>query len=166
MTLAEFSLTAKRLRPRLTALATRICGADCADDAVQDTFLRLWDMRDRLDEYRSLDAFATVVCRNVSLDSVRARRPQTSLEDAADLAASRATAADAAIEAADAELTMERVMSMLSPGQRAVLELRHVEGLEIDEIARVTASTEAAVRVALCRARQRVKTLFLKHSSQ
>lgn len=84
MTLAEFSLTAKRLRPRLTALATRICGADCADDAVQDTFLRLWDMRDRLDEYRSLDAFATVVCRNVSLDSVRARRPQTSLEDAAD----------------------------------------------------------------------------------
>lgn len=106
MTLAEFSLTAKRLRPRLTALATRICGADCAEDAVQDTFLRLWDMRDRLDEYRSLDAFATVVCRNVSLDSVRARRPQTSLEDAADLAASRATAADAAIEAADAELTM------------------------------------------------------------
>lgn len=166
MTLAEFSSTAKRLRPRLTALATRICGADCADDAVQDTFLRLWDLRDRLDEYRSLDAFATVVCRNVSLDSVRARRPQTSLEDAADIAASRATAADAAIEAADAELTMERVMAMLSPGQRAVLELRHVEGLEIDEIARVTASTEAAVRVALCRARQRVKTLFLKHSSQ
>lgn len=166
MTLAEFSSTAKRLRPRLTALATRICGADCADDAVQDTFLRLWDMRDRLDEYRSLDAFATVVCRNVSLDSVRARRPQTSLEDAADLAASRATAADAAIETADAELTMERVMAMLSSGQRAVLELRHVEGLEIDEIARVTASTEAAVRVALCRARQRVKTLFLKHSSQ
>lgn len=166
MTLAEFSSTAKRLRPRLTALATRICGADCADDAVQDTFLRLWDMRDRLDEYRSLDAFATVVCRNVSLDSVRARRPQTSLEDAADLAASRATAADAAIETADAELTMEHVMAMLSPGQRAVLELRHVEGLEIDEIARVTASTEAAVRVALCRARQRVKTLFLKHSSQ
>lgn len=82
------------------------------------------------------------------------------------LAASRATAADAAIEAADAELTMERVMAMLSPGQRAVLELRHVEGLEIDEIARATASTEAAVRVALCRARQRVKTLFLKHSSQ
>lgn len=166
MTLAEFSSTAKRLRPRLTALATRICGADCADDAVQDTFMRLWDMRDRLDEYRSLDAFATVVCRNVSLDSVRARRPQTSLEDAADLAASRATAADAAIETADAELTMERVMAMLSSGQRAVLELRHVEGLEIDEIARVTASTEAAVRVALCRARQRVKTLFLKHSSQ
>lgn len=166
MTLAEFSSTAKRLRPRLTALATRICGADCADDAVQDTFLRLWDMRDRLDEYRSLDAFATVVCRNVSLDSVRARRPQTSLEDAADLAASRATAADAAIETADAELTMEHVMAMLSSGQRAVLELRHVEGLEIDEIARVTASTEAAVRVALCRARQRVKTLFLKHSSQ
>lgn len=166
MTLAEFSSTAKRLRPRLTALATRICGADCAEDAVQDTFLRLWDMRDRLDEYRSLDAFATVVCRNVSLDSVRARRPQTSLEDAADFAASRATAADAAIEAADAELTMERVMAMLSPRQRAVLELRHVEGLEIDEIARVTASTEAAVRVALCRARQRVKTLFLKHSSQ
>lgn len=166
MTLAEFSSTAKRLRPRLTALATRICGADCADDAVQDTFLRLWDMRDRLDEYRSLDAFATVVCRNVSLDSVRARRPQTSLEDAADLAASRATAADAAIETADAELTMERVMAMLSSGQRAVLELRHVEGLEIDEIARVTASTEAAVRVALCRARQRVKTLFLKHTSQ
>ena len=166
MTLAEFSSTAKRLRPRLTALATRICGADCAEDAVQDTFLRLWDMRDRLDEYRSLDAFATVVCRNVSLDSVRARRPQTSLEDAADFAASRATAADAAIEAADAELTMERVRAMISPGQRAVLELRHVEGLEIDEIARVTASTEAAVRVALCRARQRVKTLFLKHSSQ
>lgn len=40
--------------------------------------------------------------------------------------------------------------------------MRHVDGMEISEIAAVTGSTPNAIRVTLSRARQNVKELYLK----
>jgi RNA polymerase sigma-70 factor (ECF subfamily) len=40
--------------------------------------------------------------------------------------------------------------------------MRHLDGLEIGEIAALTGSTPEAVRVNLSRARKRVRELFMK----
>ena len=40
--------------------------------------------------------------------------------------------------------------------------MKHVEGLEVEEIAELTGSTPGAVRVTLSRARKKVKELYLK----
>ena len=57
---------------------------------------------------------------------------------------------------------VDRVMSQLAPAQQAVMRMRHSEGLETEEIARIIGTTPANVRVLLCRARARVKSLFVK----
>ncbi len=45
------------------------------------------------------------------------------------------------------------------------MRLRHMEGMEISDIAKLTDSKEATVRKALSRARQAIKTQFLKLNS-
>jgi RNA polymerase sigma-70 factor (ECF subfamily) len=46
--------------------------------------------------------------------------------------------------------------------QQAVLRMKHIEGLEVDEIARIINSNAVAVRANLSRARRKVKEQFMK----
>ena len=44
---------------------------DKAEDLVQDTLLKLWNIHDSLEQYRSVDALATTIIRNLSLNAIR-----------------------------------------------------------------------------------------------
>ena len=46
--------------------------------------------------------------------------------------------------------------------QQAVLRMKHLDGLEVGEIAELPGSTPEAVRMNLSRARRRVKEMFMK----
>lgn len=52
-------------------------------------------------------------------------------------------------------------LSLDAAEQQSILRMRHIEGMETTVIARTIGSSEGAVRVALSRARQRIKELFL-----
>ena len=55
----------------------------------------------------------------------------------------------------------DHILSLLPESQRIVLQMKHVDGLEVSEIARLTGSNENAIRVTLSRARHRVKQIFM-----
>ena len=42
-----------------------------AEDAVQDTYLKLWELRDSLDQVRSPRAYSVTLLRNICLDRLR-----------------------------------------------------------------------------------------------
>jgi RNA polymerase sigma-70 factor (ECF subfamily) len=46
-----------------------------AEDAVQEVCLKLWKIRDSLDKYNSVEAFAMKVIKNWCLDRLKARKP-------------------------------------------------------------------------------------------
>ncbi|OFY51401.1 MAG: hypothetical protein A2Y87_05570, partial [Bacteroidetes bacterium RBG_13_46_8] len=46
-----------------------------AEDSVQEIFLKLWKMRNELEEYSNLEAFAMRVTRNWCLDRLKAKKP-------------------------------------------------------------------------------------------
>jgi RNA polymerase sigma-70 factor (ECF subfamily) len=57
----------------------------------------------------------------------------------------------------------ERVMEMirtLPDKQQTILRMKHIDGMEVSEIARTTGMTEEAVRQNLSRARRRIISLF------
>jgi RNA polymerase sigma factor (sigma-70 family) len=66
------------------------------------------------------------------------------------------------IEAKDGVSILFKLMERLPEQQKLILHLRDVEQFEFSEIAKITQSTEAAVRVALSRARKKIKSLLLK----
>ncbi len=60
------------MRPALLRMAIRYLeDSDEAEDAVQDALLKLWFLRDRLDQYRSVDALAIVITKHFIASSIQ-----------------------------------------------------------------------------------------------
>lgn len=165
----EFEQTAPKLRERIVGMVSRIIGdekANQAEDVAQDTLLRLWTMREKLDSYRSVEALAMVIARNLALDSIRKEGVTTiPLDHVAETHDTRYSPDDL-ISETEAEAKMDSIMKSLPSGQRAILRMRHEEGMEISEIASLTGSTEGAVRVSLSRARKHVLQLFKNNQNE
>lgn len=125
-----------------------------AEDLLQETFLRVFAARQT---YRPLAAFRTwlfTVARHLVID--RARRSGSEAEGNAKDTLDALVDPDASplqhIEAQELAERLERGVRQLPPAQREILLLSRVVGLSHDEVARVTGTSAAAVRVALHRA--------------
>ena len=122
-------------------------------DVVQETLLKLWFLRDRLNEYESVEAPARVIVRNLSLNVLRHRAlspvyaceiPETVTCDPEESLSDEMTAA----------------LARLPDTEQAVLKMKHLEGFETEEIAEMIHSTPGAVRTALSRARRRIREYY------
>lgn len=152
MTQEEFKEEAQRLRPRLMLTARRYLGDDDAEDTVQDALLRLWQMVGELRQ--PFDALALRLTRNLCIDQVRRRKPTVMLTDSG--GTDQADGDDERVE------RMMAVVSTLPDLQQTILRLRHLEGMEMNEIADLTGCSEVAIRKALSRARQAVRQKYMK----
>ncbi|GAA6529469.1 DNA-directed RNA polymerase sigma-70 factor [Segatella asaccharophila] len=151
-----FEIWVKKLRPQLLILSIQILGdKDEAEDVVQDTVLKLWSMRAQLDRYRSADALARVITRRLSLNAIRNRSHERIRQDIpiAD------SPEDRMIDTEEEERVMEMIRT-LPDKQQTILRMKHIDGMEVSEIARTTGMTEEAVRQNLSRARRRIISLF------
>ena len=152
MTNEEYQQAAERLRIRLIEQARHYLtdGAE-AEDAVQDALLRLWQMHERLQP--PIDGLAVVLTRNICIDLLRRRQRQANVE-----------LADLSDNDSDHE-RIERLMAVidtLPDLQQTLLRLRHIEGMETEELATLLQMKEPAVRKALSRARMAVRDRYLK----
>jgi RNA polymerase sigma-70 factor (ECF subfamily) len=149
-------------RTRLRAVAFRMLGSvDEADDAVQETWLRL-SRSDRAD-VRDLGAWLTTVVARVSLNELRARRARH--EEATgvhlpDPIVDPASGTDPEHEAllADAVgLALFVVLETLSPAERLAFVLHDMFAVPFDEIAPIVDRSPDAARQLASRARRRVR---------
>ncbi|WP_306363978.1 sigma-70 family RNA polymerase sigma factor [Nocardia sp. CC227C] len=147
-------------RPRLRAVGYRMLGSwAAADDAVQDTWLRLH----RADpaEVASLPAWLTTVISRICLDHLRSRaaHPEDPLGDV-DPDRVRGTAHDpeeAAVQADSVSRALLVVLDRLSPAERVAFVLHDVFAVPFDQIAAVVDRTPDAAKKLASRARRRVR---------
>ena len=149
------------MRPALLRLAMRYTeDTDEAEDVIQDVLLKLWFLRDRLDRYRSIDALATVITKHLCLNWKRDRHPDfVALEEGMIIFVE-----DTPEQELVREERMEELLALigkLPDLQQAILRMKHVEGFEVEEIARLTGRNPVAVRTNLSRARKKVREQFL-----
>ena len=154
MTQEEYKEEARRLRPQLLQTARRyLINDDDAEDTVQDVLLRLWQMVDAL--RMPIDALAAVLVRNFCIDRQRRNQRPTQM----------LTAAYEQTEESETDERIERVLAMidaLPTMQQTILRLRHIEGMEMREIAELTGSSEVSIRKTLSRARLALKQQYKK----
>ena len=151
MTQEEYKEEARRLRPQMMNVARRYLADDDAEDTVQDALLRLWQMVDKL--RMPLDGLASVLVRNLCVDKERRRHRTLALTEAGD---NEDNGQDERIE------RMMGIIESLPSLQQTILRLRHMEGMEMKDIAEITGSSEVALRKALSRARQAVRQQYMK----
>lgn len=148
MSETEFSREVAALRPALALTAQRyLHDPQAAEDVVQDALLRLWQIRDTLQ--LPIQAFAQVLVRNLSIDTIRRRHPQVDVTALASLAADVPSDDD----------RYHRVMQLvdrLPSMQQTLFRLRHIEQMSYADISAITGSSEAAVRKAISWARQSI----------
>lgn len=166
MELETFQTTVLPLRERLLQISSRLTEdrAD-AEDIVQEVLLRLWNIRDRLDAYHSVEALAVQVTKNLSLDRLRTRkRPEGEVE----LLVLDSNAKNPAeqLEERDSAACIRRLIDRLPPLQQTIIRMKDVEGYEIAEIAAITGATPEAIRVNLSRGRKKIREQFLQLNQQ
>ena len=148
----EFESRITRMRPQLLQLAIRyLNNGDDAEDVVQDTLLKLWFLRDRLEDYRSVESLASVITRHLAISCIRSRRAGVVDIDSTEMKIIREESLKEIFDA----------ISALPDLQQSILRMKHVEGFEVEEIAAITGSNPGAVRVNLSRARKRIKQQFM-----
>lgn len=150
------------LRELLMGYSLRLLSdAADAEDVVQEVFLKMWDMRADLGKYDSVKAFALQTTRNQCLNRIKVRS-RTVGEGGIAFERSTERSPHMALEQKDGVMRVMGLIEGLPETQRIVLKMRHVEGLEVEEIAGLTGCSPDAVRMNLSRARKRIKELFVK----
>lgn len=147
------------MRERLLARAAAMTGnAGCAEDLVQETMLRLWDIHSRLDVRGDNEALAFTILRNKFIDSrrrekVRMRHATAPPED---------VAAEETVAGLDDVELIRRIVDALPPLQRQTFRMKEIEGYEASEILEITSCTAEALRQNLSRARRTIREEYMR----
>ena len=158
----QFKKEVLPLRDKLLSYAQRILGdAEEAEDIIQEVYLKLWSIRDSLHSYNSITALSMHITKNLCVNrlnsiSVRDRSPE-SLDGLVIM--NEEPEPDIQLEQKDSLKHVMRIIDKLPGLQQTILRMKHVEGLEVEEIAGLTGSSQEAVRMNLSRARKRVREL-------
>ena len=158
----EFEIFARGCRDELLAIACRLLRhRDDAEDAVQETLLKLYAMRHDLAKYHSVEALAKVVVRHISLNYLRSQRRHPMLTLRADYEGDAPPDSELKEEAIKSLL---RTIDLLPSKQQMILRLRHIEEMDTDDIARIANMSIDAVYQNLSRARRAILQRF-KHNN-
>ena len=158
----DFDRALARHHGRIFTFATYLLSSRVeAEDVTQEVFVKLWRSGDAVPPER-VGAWLLRVTRNACFDHLRRRRWQRRFTTAAQGDPPPETASDAPgpeVLAAASELgrRLLEALARLGEPHRSIVILRHVEGLSCREIGEVVDMTEGSVRVALHRARRRLR---------
>ena len=157
MNAQEFQIQVYPLKNKLFRFAKRMLEhTEEAEDVVQDVFIKLWDRREILGEYRSVEALAMVTTRNMCLDRIKKKRyPVENIEDHRGFLENLPM--ETKTDYSEEMFRLRRAMDELPEQQKTIVHLRDVEGYEFEDIAAILDMNENAVRVNLSRARKKLR---------
>lgn len=154
------------LKDKVFRLALRITlNREEAEDITQDTLLKAWERREELAGVKSTEAYVLTVCRNLSLDHIKAASHQViGIDDNPTDAPDSSPQPDEQLEERERLERVKQIFDSLPPNPRTALQLRDIEGKSYKEIADIMGQTEANVKVLIFRARQSLKQQLKKNT--
>lgn len=126
-----------------------------AADAVQDLYVKLWSSLDSLDNVNNPKAYCITLLRNICIDRIR----RQSRMRRAELADQPAAGPDSLgrIEEREAIRRMAGAIEKLPETQKRILEMRVLQDMSYERIAKETGMSKLSLRVLLSRARKTLK---------
>ena len=134
---------------------------ESAEDALQEVMMKLWSRKENLSSYDNLEAFAMTVTKNYCLDQLKLkannnlRIVHSNYEDGNYSLQNQ-------VEVKDDLNWVQKIIENLPEQQKILIQLREVEQYDYEEIAEMTGMKETAIRVALSRARKKIREEMIK----
>ena len=161
---AEFEHIATSVRQRAFATALAFTGdRDKAEDIAQETMLKLWTLRSKINGLAHIEKLASCIAHNRAIDSHR-QQAAMSLDCGRSVIDDKAVSPDRAIEDKETLAWLENCLAALPSTEYQILWLRQVERKSHDEIARIVGVRKASIPTILSRARLKMLNEFKKRT--
>ena len=155
MTTQEYEEIALKMRPRLTKLGCSFfCDEEKASDAVQEALLRLWLLRDKVNDAEYAEALLIRMTKNVCVSEWRRCQKHEVMrveETSSVLSDEGQPMADD-----DNQRLLQLAISTLSPKEQQLFRMRHEMGMDIPQIAAVTGLLPRSVSHVVSVARSKI----------
>jgi len=129
------------------------------EDLVQEVFLQFYRSHTLLRNREALRAFIFAISLRVTIREIRFRRARKRLADDGGHAPGSGVVPPADFEAREAVAGIRAMLDRLDPQDRTAFVLRHVEGLELTEVAGMLDMSLATVKRRLAKIAQRVNAM-------
>ena len=165
MTRTDFIDLVQQLSRKLYGYAFRILrNQEEAEDAVQEIFIKLWNMGEKLNEYKSVDALVITMTKNYCIDQIRKQKNiYNDEQNNQDQAYATSPTPHEQLESKETNDILTTIINTLPDTFRILIRLKEIEGLSYEEIAEITDQNINTLRVTLSRARRRIKDEYNKY---
>lgn len=158
----SFGILVQQQSRKLYGFAFRILrNQEESEDVVQEVFLKLWNMREKLGEYRSIEALAATMIRNNCIDIIRKHkneyRGETDLNNYSNL---MVDSPYDNLVLKESGMIIDSIIEKLPENLRTVLQLHDIDGISYEDIAEVTGHNINTLRVNISRARKFIRDEF------
>ncbi|WP_298903399.1 RNA polymerase sigma factor [uncultured Psychroserpens sp.] len=157
MTQTDFTKLVLPFKDKVFRLAKRLLvSTEEAEDATQEILMKLWRNREKIAEYKNVEAFSMTMTKNFCLDRLKSKQAQN-LKIVHSNYQDNNTSLQKQVENKDSVDWVSKIIEELPEQQKIILQLRDIEEYDFDEIAKVVDMNPTAIRVALSRARKTIR---------
>lgn len=160
MGIEEFNKDIVPMRSELRDIALKMTGnEDESEDFTQEVLLKLWSIRDTLDQHSCHKALAITILKNKINDRWRHRQLEREMNTGK---ASCIAEEDNTVENADEVDIIRTIIDTLPNLQQTIFRMKEIEGYEQEEIMKITGCSPDSLRQNLSRARKRIRSEFIR----
>jgi RNA polymerase sigma-70 factor (ECF subfamily) len=168
MTRNVFNDIIHKLNRKLFVIAYRILkNRQESEDVVQEVFMKMWIMKDKLDDYDNIDALAVTMTRNSCIDLLRKWKYVNAEKDGSDtMTADQSPTPFEQLVSSETREIVSGIIDDLPGTWRDLVQLREINGISYEEIARQNGMNINNLRVILSRARQMIKEKYIEYTDE
>jgi RNA polymerase sigma-70 factor, ECF subfamily len=165
MTRTDFNDLVRQHNRNLYGYAFRILqNQQEAEDAVQEIFIKLWNLGKKLDEYNSIPALAVTMVKNHCIDQIRKRRRFINEDPGGEITGNIDDESPyTLLESKESGKILQQIIDGLPGIYKDAVTMRDIEGQSYEEIAQKTEQNINTLRVTLSRARKLIRDEFNKY---
>lgn len=141
--------------------AKMLLDRELAQDAMQETFLKVYEHREELARTTAFRSWLFTIARNHCLNLLKRLHREVALDEEALPDECRVDAPEELMEKSEAVAWVNTFLGQLKPDYREVLVLREYQNLSYEEIATVTRTTLSGVKARLFKARRKLAEVML-----
>ena len=162
MNQSDFLKVVLPFKDKVYRLAKRLLvSTEEAEDATQELLFKLWRNKEKLEDYRNVEAFAMTMTKNYCYDRLKSKQA-SNLTLVHSNYKEKDASLDKKVEYRDSVNQVHLLIENLPEQQKLIIQLRDIEEYDFDEICEMVNMKPTAVRVALSRARKTIRTELIK----
>jgi RNA polymerase sigma-70 factor (ECF subfamily) len=132
-------------------------------DVVQEAFIKVWKNICSYNEQVKITTWLYSIVTNLCIDRLRKRKNHADILCEEALGKVNLTNEEEQLEKKDLAAIITCIAKHLSPKQHAIFVLRDLEGLDMEEISRITQLPASRVKSNLCHARKAIREKLVKN---